>query len=182
MLAVTWGVAAMGVWCPSFVWVDRVVGRPSLWVTGGLVVAAWVVARSARGVAPRTAAVVTAVLAMLALVAAAFFSFISRPLGVSAPAPRADGVVEVVVVETAAVIDPVWTVEVRQPGWGLTARRWVAACLNGDDPADSFAGASWDGTTLVVHVDDGRRLVVPTHPVTGRPGAYATTGATYACP
>lgn len=60
----------------------------------------------------------------------------------------------------AAMADPFWVIEIRS-GKGLSARRWPAACFDGDDPDRGFEAARWlDASTLRLTSADGATFMV----------------------
>ncbi|MGL5866730.1 MAG: hypothetical protein ACRCYX_12835 [Dermatophilaceae bacterium] len=182
VLAISLGIAAVGLTVPHYVWVSRIARYPSLWLTGGVSTACVLVATAGRHRSLRRAAVAIGSAALPVALVVAWYVAAFPPFGSWAPMVRPDGRAEAVVVEDAAIIDPLWIVWVRQPT-GLTARQWPAACLNGDDPANSLVSVAWsDPTTLAVRVNDGRTLEVDTDPTSGEPQQMVTTGDPYACP
>lgn len=56
---------------------------------------------------------------------------------------------EAFVVEGVAVIDPLWTISVRQRT-GLLARQWDIGCVNGDDPANALHSVRWEAPQQLV--------------------------------
>jgi hypothetical protein len=86
-----------------------------------------------------------------------------------------DGRLELVVVETAAAIDPVWLLHTRSIGRRGDGKD--AGCLNGDDPDDAYRSARWlDDAQLEVTLEDDRRLVLGVD-ATGSPRGRVTSGA-----
>lgn len=105
------------------------------------------------------------------------------------PAPAQAGVeaYEADIVSDGDLVSPLTTVVVRHRGWGLSARWWPAACINGEYAGGTMTSARWTGPTeLVVVLDGGREVAVSVEPATAEPrevlrlgrrcGAASSTG------
>lgn len=67
---------------------------------------------------------------------------------------------EAVTVEGAAMIDPTWSLSVRQTT-GLLAHQWHIGCINGDNPENALTAVRWDGPNrLVLVTGDGTQVKV----------------------
>jgi hypothetical protein len=123
--------------------------------------------------------VLATTLAFIAVVALLLTQgFFSQDLRVQQQIAAPDGrPYRLVVAEGNDVIDPVWTLAIRN-GNGLTAREWRFGCLNGDASDYALTSAAWDGPAQVVVTigdDPPRRVVVPIDIKTGRPAGSAST-------
>jgi hypothetical protein len=106
--------------------------------------------------------IVLVVLALLLVSAAVASRGLSgMGTGDEAVTPAPDGrPYEAVTVEGAAMIDPTWSLSVRQTT-GLLAHQWHIGCINGDNPDNALTALRWDGPhRLVLVTGDGTQVQV----------------------
>ncbi|WP_189862950.1 hypothetical protein [Streptomyces poonensis] len=124
-----------------------------------------------RSLAVRTLSVTAALLVTLLAVPVFLFGSSEHQMTMNEAAPnRSDR--HLVVVEGAALIDPLWWVYIDE-GSGLTKRRWEVGYFNGDASSNALVEASWmepDRIRLVTgEGEDSQMHLVDLSPESGRP-------------
>ena len=83
------------------------------------------------------------------------------------PAPGLAGY-EAVVYESHALVDPLWSLTVRQRG-GFWSKEWDLGCINGDDPAADLKSVSWRDPTRLVVASQLHEVEIAVNSKTGEP-------------
>lgn len=157
----------------NFVLLDRLFNHPLAFLTVGFVflVTSTATARALPGVAK-----FVLVAAQMLLGPMAFF-ILSGVSGESSTVPAPQGhAYEAGTEEGTAVIDPIWSISIRQRS-GILARSWEIGCLSGDDPANALVSVRWDGPgRMIIQTNGHGRVTVDVSPTTGHPDRIQDPG------